>query len=194
MTRISSLFRGREARNRRFDALVRPHLRKMYRMAYRWTQNREDAEDLVQETLSKLVRHLEEMERVDKLAPWLIKVLYRDFVDAYRKSRRSPLDGEDTWRGDLSLLDTLISDHRGDDDAFKRLILQRDLVKALETLPAEQRDVVILHDVEGYTAEEVGEILEISPGTVKSRLHRSRARLKKILTRMEPFEVLERVN
>lgn len=181
MTKILDLFQGRKARNDRFSRLVRPHLDLLYRMAYRWTQSRDDAEDLVQETLVKLVDHVGEMERVEKLSSWLIKVLYRNFVDLYRKRLRSPLDETHPWRADVSLIDELITRHRGEENAIKRLELQRDLLKALETLNAGQREVILLHDTEGYSAAEVSSILGISLGTVKSRLHRARLHLKNFL-------------
>ena len=69
----------------------------------------------------------------------------------------------------------------GGSDDIRRLELQRDLVRAMEGLSDEQRDVILLHDAEGYSAAEVASILDISAGTVKSRLHRARAHLKNFL-------------
>lgn len=182
MAKILALFRIQETRNRRFSELVHPHLHTLYRMAYRWTQSRQDAEDLVQETLIKLVDRIGEMERVEKLKPWLIKVLYRTFVDQHRKSGKSPGLNGSTWRGDVSQINGLI-DQLPDENinVLKRLELQRGLIRALETLNDDQRDIILLHDMEGYTAHEIGSILDISIGTVKSRLHRARAHLKRIL-------------
>jgi RNA polymerase sigma-70 factor (ECF subfamily) len=177
----------------RFDAAVRPHLNAMYRMAYRWTQNRDDAEDLVQETLTKLVRRIDELESVEKLKPWLIKVLYRSFVDIHRKqSRELQLIGGQ-WRADTALFDEMAATVEEGTDEFKRLELQRVLIRALQTLNEDQRNVVLLHDSEGYTAEEIAGILDISVGTVKSRLHRAREGLKKTLKEMEPFSDFVRV-
>lgn len=175
MAKITTLFQSRAARDRRFGELVRPHLNAMYRMAYRWAQNPEDAEDLVQETLTKVVDRVDEMEQVDKLQSWLIKILYRCFVDLHRKRARSPTE---SWAADLDVLNEEIQP--GMDDAAQ-LEARRDLLKALETLNDDQRDVVFLHDTEGYSASEIASILEISPGTVKSRLHRARSYLKYFL-------------
>lgn len=150
-------------------------------MAYRWTQNRDDTEDLVQETLTKLVRRVDDMERVEKLGPWLVKVQYRCFVDLYRKRSRSPSGEGGVWRADTDLLDERIDTLPGGSDDIRRLELQRDLVRAMEGLSGEQRDVILLHDAEGYSATEVASILDISAGTVKSRLYRARAHLKNFL-------------
>ncbi|SHF76569.1 RNA polymerase sigma-70 factor, ECF subfamily [Microbulbifer donghaiensis] len=133
-----------------------------------------DAEDLVQDVLTGLVPRLADLEAVEQLGPWLIKVLYRRYVDLYRRRRTSPLEQSACSDCD-SLYDESGTDH------CEQLNLRRALNQALLTLDDDRRDVVLLHDVEGYTAIEVAEILGISVGTVKSRLHRARQRLKKVL-------------
>jgi RNA polymerase sigma-70 factor, ECF subfamily len=161
--------------------LLRPHVEILYRMAYRWTQNREDAEDLVQEILARLVDRVAEMQQVQQLRPWLIKVLYRRYVDLYRRQQRSPIDSEHEWTGDTTLLDQQLREAPDDRDLIHQLELQQVLLQGLQALDADQRDVVLLCDAEGYSILEVAEILEINVGTVKSRLHRARARLKNLL-------------
>lgn len=178
MAKVTRLFKGRAARDRRFTELVRPHLSVMYRMAYRWAQNPEDAEDLVQETLIRVVDRVDEMEQLDQLRSWLIKILYRSFVDLHRKHSRSPTQQASEWTADMDVLE---EDGRSDDSDASQLDSRRDLLKALETLNDDQRDVIFLHDTEGYSATEVASILDISPGTVKSRLHRARTYLKHFL-------------
>lgn len=150
----------------------------MYRMAYRWTQNRDEAEDLVQDVLTRLIPRVEELARVEKLKPWLIKVSYRRYVDLYRRSANSPIDANVDWHSDDSLFEGRIANTRHD---IERLELQRALNQAMECLDDYQRDVVFLHDVEGYSALDVADILDISVGTVKSRLHRARKKLKTVL-------------
>ena len=175
---LIQLFRGRAAEEDRFTALVRPHLRLMYRMAYRWSQDRAEAEDLVQDVLARLFPRLDELAAVDKLGPWLIKVLYRRYVDLYRRRVSSPVDENVSWSSDDSVFqERLLDEH----NRYHQLELQRALNQALATLDDGWRDVVLLHDVEGYTALEVAEILEINVGTVKSRLHRARKKLKMAL-------------
>lgn len=162
----------------RFTALVRPHIGAMYRMAYRWTQNREEAEDLVQDVLTRLVDRVDQLARVEKLKPWLIKVLYNRYVDLYRRKVNSPVDSDAHWQTDPQLFDELATDG---EDSYERLDLQRALSHALETLDDDHRDLVLLHDVEGHTALDVADILDINVGTVKSRLHRARKKLKTAL-------------
>lgn len=175
---LMQFFRGATATEDRFTALVRPHLRLMYRMAYRWTQDRSEAEDLVQDVLTRLFPKTEELEAVDKLGPWLVKVLYRRYVDLYRRRVSSPIDESISWEADDTFFQERLLEER---NRYHQLDLQRALNRALALLDDGWRDVVLLHDVEGYTALEVAEILEINVGTVKSRLHRARKKLKAAL-------------
>ncbi|MCW8194797.1 RNA polymerase sigma factor [Proteobacteria bacterium 005FR1] len=178
MTWLTRVFQAPLRREDRFTALVRPHIGLMYRMAYRWTQNRDEAEDLVQDVLTRLIPRLDELAAVDKLQPWLIKVLYRRYVDLYRRKVNSPIDASTDWHSDDRFFEEMTADSSQDSE---RLELQRALNQAMEHLDDHQRDVILLHDVEGHSALDVADILDISVGTVKSRLHRGRKRLKAVL-------------
>lgn len=178
---IVKLFQRSDRSQDTFLRLLRPHVDLMYRMAYRWTQSTQDAEDLVQDVLLRLSTRLREMQAVEHLRPWLLKVLYRRYVDSYRRQRRNPEESQLQWSADGSLLRDHIAEAVSDTDDYERLALQQVLLKALETLDDDQRDTVLLHDVEGYSALEAADILEISVGTVKSRLSRARNKLKKYL-------------
>lgn len=156
-------------RNKTFTALVRPHMAAMYRAAWRWTRERQAAEDLVQDVLVKLVDRVEQMREVDQLRPWLVRIVYRQFVDHYRRQQRSPI------------MLAEVDEAQADDDPVTLTDRQQRLAAALDAINSDQRDVILMHDVEGYTAGEVATILEISIGTVKSRLHRGRRALKEFL-------------
>ncbi|MCX2778245.1 RNA polymerase sigma factor [Microbulbifer thermotolerans] len=178
---LARIFERCRSPEERFVALVSPHIRRMYRMAFRWTMNAAEAEDLVQDVLISLLPKVAQIEKVERLGPWLIKVLYRRFVDLYRSRQASPIDETVCVEGDEFFAPT-------DCDNYRRLELRRALNRALRSLDGPWRDIVLLHDVEGYSAIEVADILEINIGTVKSRLHRARKKLKKILAE-ETFSV-----
>lgn len=183
MASIIQLFRSRPKPKDRFETLLRPHIELMYRMAYRWTQSQSDAEDLVQDVLLKVAGRVDEMERIDSLRPWLIRIVYNRYVDLYRRSRASPI-GEaspDPWSADESEIQDRIAQAPEHSSAITQLEQQRALLLGLQALDDEQRDTVLLHDLEGYTAVEVAEIMQTHIGTVKSRLHRARSKLKDIL-------------
>jgi len=167
-----------------FEALVGPHVDHLYRMAYRFTGRREEAEDLVQDLLVKLYPRVEELARVEQLRPWLTRVLYNQFVDQHRKRSRLRLwgsneDPEDD-RGDP--FDRMASDNPGPERAVQDRFTQAQLEEALARLSHEHRAVLALHDMEGYTLVEMTTILEVPTGTLKSRLHRARARIRALLS------------
>lgn len=189
------------ARRRRaqteFERLLRPHLDHLYKLAYRFTGATDRAEDLVQELLVRLYGRRHELEKVQLLRPWLVRVLYRLFIDQIRRDARAPhVSIADT---DLAAAEEEgdpyagIADPAAGPDAEFDLTLDRArLMRAWQELSAEHRAVLALHEVEGYTLEELETLLETARGTVKSRLHRARARLAQLLA-VEPFDPRERV-
>jgi len=171
-----------------FSALVRPHLGRLHRFAYRLTGSAADAEDLVQELLIKVYPRRQDLAEIDRPLPWLTRVMYRLFIDQHRRQSRSPLHlvvdntGED---GVDTTLDSLPDDTPEPDEAHERELRQEQLARAVERLSEDHRTAVTLHDVEGYTLEEMQEILDCPIGTLKSRLHRARARLRELLEESE---------
>ena len=173
-----------------FEDLVAPHLERLYRLAYRLTGHRHDAEDLVQDLLVRLYPRRDQLAALDEPRTWLARSLYNLHVDGIRSRQRSPIGL--AARGSEDLLAAMA--HSGDspETQTEQGLLQRRLVQALETLNEDQRLVVSLHDMEGYTLTELETILGTPLGTLKSRLHRARQALKEDLCR-EPFAPTERV-
>lgn len=186
---LVSLFRRRDAAGR-FEALLGPHVEYLYRLAWRFTGNEADAEDLIQDLLLKLYPRTAEIAAVDILRPWLARVLYRQYVDSVRERSRRPAPAPASV--DEDPLKQVPSPAEEPEAHAERMSLQRRLLEALADLNPEQRAVVALHDVEGYTLEELEGILESPIGTLKSRLHRARAALRESVA-MEPFAIGRRV-
>lgn len=187
---LVSLLRRRRGDTGRFEALLRPHIEHLYRLAWRFTGNEADAEDLVQDLLLKLYPRTAELAAVQVLRPWLARVLYRHYVDTVRERARRP--AIEAAASDEDPLEQVASDAEGPEAYAERMRLQSRLLQALGQLNPEQRAVVALHDIEGYTLEELEAILGAPLGTLKSRLHRARAALREALA-MEPFAAPERV-
>ena len=164
---------------RQFEQLIEPHLNHLYQLAYRFCNNQSDAEDLVQDVVVKLLPRTTEMARIEKLRPWLAKIIYHQFVDRYRKNERTPLNlvvpGED------SLAEQSAPAAEIPENQHEASLHQQQLIQALQTLNEDQRAVVLLHDVEGYTLTELESILNSPQGTLKSRLHRARSQLRTYL-------------
>lgn len=172
-----------------FEKLLRPQLTWLYRISYRFTGNKADAEDLVQDLLVKLYPRRDELDSVENLRPWLVRVLYRLFLDNERRQKRSPLrllkrrpkdDAEDPLEQ--------ISGSGPDPEQYTggRILSER-IERALNMLCRDHRAIITLHDMEGYRLSELETLLEVPMGTLKSRLHRGRATLRKILEKDGTF-------
>lgn len=166
-----------------FEELVSPHLSNLYKLAYHLTGKRDDAEDLVQEVLLKLFPRLEEMQAIEKLGPWLTRVLYRLFIDQLRRQQRSPIEpisDEDTFYA------THASQQAGPSEETNSIMTLELINSALLKLSDEHRVLIILHDVEGYSLQEINQVTDIPLGTIKSRLSRARCMLRETLRIREP--------
>ncbi len=167
-----------------FDQAVRPHLERLYRLAFRLTGQRADAEDLLQDVLTSLFERHAELTSIKDLAPWLGRVLYNRFVDSARRLRKRRWGDPGRERVvllDDAMLDRLATDEPGPETRAAIQAEMSRLQSALDALGVEHRVVVLLHDAEGYSIEEIQAVTGVAAGTVKSRLHRARARLRELL-------------
>lgn len=162
-----------------FEAQMQPHLGWLYRLAYRFTGHKEDAEDLVQELLVRLYRNPEDLAQLERPKPWLARALHNLFVDQWRHRQRTPLGHlhPDPW-------DDLFADTAGADTPERALQLagvRRDILAALYSLEHDYRALVVMHDMEGRSLTELAETLDMPIGTLKSRLFRARRKLRVLL-------------
>ncbi|HST57681.1 MAG TPA: sigma-70 family RNA polymerase sigma factor [Longimicrobium sp.] len=155
-----------------FDSLVSQYMRRAFAVAYRLLGNREDAEDLVQETFLTVLRKIDTFERGRAFSPWFFRILVNRGLNA-RKSRAlrtTDLLPEDAASGGAS-----------PERAAERAELRGRLRTAMDGLPERQRVVVELFELEGFSGAEIAEILEISDGTVRWHLHEARKTLRQAL-------------
>jgi len=168
-----------------FTSVLRPHMTPLYRMAYRLTGSPSDAEDLLQDTLVKAYGRRHQLAEIEQLRAWLLRVLHNTYIDQQRSKARSPLrlitrkpqesnDPDDAY-------EQIPSPAPGPDKLMEQKQTSAILQSAINALPADQRHICLLHDVEGYSFPEIMEILKVPLGTIKSRLHRGRENLRKLL-------------
>ena len=176
---VLPLTTDQDKRRAEFEALVRPHLEWLYRLAYRYTAQVQDAEDLVQELLVRLYRNPGNLTQLSAPRPWLTRALYNLFVDQWRHRRRTPFGHlhPEPW-------DTLFV-NEGDvdtpEDKLQSAGVQRAVLNALYRVDEEHRALLVLHDVEGHTLPELADTLGLPLGTLKSRLFRARRKLRRHL-------------
>lgn len=165
----------------RFEALVRPHFDAMYGAARRMTGSTADAEDLVQEVCVKAYQRLDELEQMDYQRAWLLKVIYHQFIDLQRSRERSPVDLSDTG-SESAEPDGIGETSSQPDELVDREMHMQKIVTAMGYLRKDHCALVALHDVEGLTLDELHQLTGIPVGTIKAQLHRTRAKLGRLLS------------
>ena len=155
---------GGESEQERFAALIQLHYQVLYRAAYRLTRSEVDAEDLVQEVCVRAYPRLVEVERLEHPRGWLLRVLYRLFVDLRRRYERKNVRAIDEN-------EEFVSGEPSPPEEAERALDRWRIEDAWRHMNPEQRLLLVLHDVEGYSLAEIQSLTGLKEGTIKSRLH-----------------------
>lgn len=166
-----------------WDAVVRDHSARVYRLAYRLTGNQYDAEDITQEVFVRVFRSLSSY-RPGTFEGWLHRITVNLFLDTARRRQRQRTDAlaEDA-------AERLPGRDPGPERAYEHRNLTDDVQRALDALSPDFRAAVVLSDIEGLSYEEIATTLGIKLGTVRSRIHRGRAQLRRSLEHRRPRRV-----
>ena len=181
----------REENNRRkeFEDIAMEHLDSLYSMAIRLVFNKEAAEDLVQETYLKAYRFFDTFQKGTNIKAWLFKILRNTFINKYRKAVNLPSEifYEDVESVNSSLPYKQESDSGELTDTLETKyndlgnLMEDDVKHAIDNLPIEYKEAILLSDVEELSYNDIAEITNVPIGTVKSRLNRGRKLLQKSL-------------
>ncbi len=173
-----------------WETIVHSYTRRVYNLCYRFTGQRQEAEDLTQEVFLRVFRTLQSYDAAQgSLGVWLHRVGRNLLIDYYRASRKQRLTVslEDEGRQ----IEQKESAAPAPDRAVAHLELSAAVQQGLGRLSPELREAVILRDLQGLEYREISQVLAIPEGTVKSRINRGRAELGKILKRTPGFELPE---
>lgn len=168
-----------------FSALVEKYQSFIYNTAYSIVGNREDADDISQETFLKAYRSLSSFRRESKFSSWLYRICMNTARDYMRAAARHPQTTMPTWGDDN---DTEIDLQAPPEETVPEEILERAELRtvvrrAIASLSDDHRQIIVLRDISGYSYEEIADLLQLSIGTVKSRISRARAAVRDILIR-----------
>ena len=172
-------------RSRRFEREALPFLDQLYGAAMRLTRNPQDAEDLVQETYAKAFAAFHQYRPGTNLKAWLYRILNNTFISNYRKAQRQPKQADVAEVEDWQEYDASTHASSGLQSAEAEAIENlpdSEIRDALAQLPEDRRLAVYLADVEGFSYQEISEVMDTPIGTVMSRLHRGRRQLRDLLT------------
>ena len=162
-----------------FNDEILPHLDSLYNFALRLTADPNDAEDLVQDTIVKAFRFFDSYEKGTNAKAWLFRILKNSFINNYRKNLKKP---QSVDYDEVSSYYETVRAERTDTTDLESLMFRNlmddNFTKALAKLPEDFRTVVLLCDVDGFTYEEISNMLDVPIGTIRSRLHRGRNLLK----------------
>ena len=175
-----------EDRRSLFQRQAMPFVDQLYAAALRMTRNPADAQDLVQETFVKAFSAFGQFQQGTNLKAWLYRILTNTFINSYRKKQRDPyqntIDEMEDWQLGSAVSTTSASRISRSAEAEAIDHLPDSAVKdALQSIPEDFRLAVYFADVEGFSYQEIADIMHTPVGTVMSRLHRGRKLLQKRL-------------
>jgi len=170
-----------------FEEQALPFIDQLYAAGMRMTRNPSDAQDLVQETYVKAFSAFRQFQQGTNLKAWLYRILTNTFINSYRKKQRDPykntIDDLEDWQLGEAVSTTSASRVSRSAEAEAIDHLPDSTVKdALQSIPEDFRLAVYLADVEGFSYQEIADIMKTPVGTVMSRLHRGRRLLREKLT------------
>ena len=169
MNRFTS-FVFMSAKQRRLCQHLADEQPRLQRMAYSWTHDMDIADEIVQETMIKAIKHIDSLKDFRAVDGWMFRVLSNCFYDHCRR-QKDTIDIDDC---------VLVDDHTPD-SLNDRDEMLNDVRSAIAQLPVKHRQVITLVDLESLSYLEVAEILQVPIGTVMSRLNRARKNLKELL-------------
>lgn len=163
-----------------WDEIVTQHSSRVFRLAYRLTGNKHDAEDLTQDVFVRVFRSLSSYTP-GTFEGWLHRITTNLFLDGARRRQRIRFDALSD-----EAAEKLRSKEPNPAQLLDDITLDADVQRALDSLAPEYRVAVILCDIEGLTYEEISATLGVKLGTVRSRIHRGRAQLRNALSHRAP--------
>jgi len=179
-SQLSASADGPETETPSWDAMVLDHGQQVFRLAYRLTGNRQDAEDLSQEAFVRAFNALEKYTP-GTMGGWLHRITTNLFLDQARRKSKIRFD-----RFAEGAEDRFPSSAVTPERDFEFNNLDVDVARALKALAPDFRAAIVLCDMEGFSYEEVSQILNVKLGTVRSRIHRGRAMLRDALAHRNP--------
>ena len=168
-----------------FNELLGAHESQMYAICYRMCGNYNDAQDCLQEAMLRVYKALPTFKSQSSFSTWLYRIAMNACLDELRRKKNRPNTSLDALVGEGW---SPKSDMETPDEHVIRKERTRVLHAAIQELPEEMRSAIVLRDIQGFSYEEIADMLNVSIGTIKSRISRGREKLReKIMTNAELF-------
>lgn len=161
-----------------FEDLVAAYEKNVYNLALRMTGNAQDAEDMAQEAFIKAYNSLPSFRGDSKFSVWLYRIVSNVCLDFLRKQNRRPASSlsQEDEDGEETQMD-IPDESQSPEQLLERSLTQEAVQRGLQSLSEEQRQILLLREIQGLSYEEIAETLDLEAGTVKSRIFRARKKL-----------------
>ncbi|MCI9626657.1 MAG: sigma-70 family RNA polymerase sigma factor [Clostridia bacterium] len=169
-----------------FEQLISNYQMKIYHIAYHMLSNEQDAEDAAQEAMIKAYRYLGSFKEESGFYTWIYRITHNICLDMLRRRKRSLTHETDLVKKDQDGQEAemqIVDAKPQPEEQLMRQQVQNEMQNAIAELKENYRVVLVMRDIEGMSYDDIAAVLEISAGTVKSRLNRARENLRKIVVK-----------
>jgi RNA polymerase sigma-70 factor (ECF subfamily) len=168
-----------------FEEIVERYKHKLYQLAFRMLGNRMEAEDVAQEVFLRVYANLASYDHKHKFSTWIYRITTNLCIDRLRKRQHVfSLDQEAAGMEGLDMYSQIPSPQKTPEGEVMTLELQTEVQKAIDRLPPQYKSIMILRYLQDLSLQEISDVVELPVTTVKTRIHRGREALKKLLRHM----------
>lgn len=171
-----------------FEKFVENYQKDIYNLALKYTSNQEDASDITQEVLLRILRKIDTFKGNSKLSTWVYRITVnycKDYISKHRKIQNVSID-KPVENSDGVLYMDIEDPEKNPLEVVEETEQKQLLHKCIAMLDSDQREIIILRYINELSYDEIEQILKIPEGTIKSRLNRGRKKLAKLLKEQEP--------
>nr|WP_330386466.1 sigma-70 family RNA polymerase sigma factor [Natronincola ferrireducens] len=164
-----------------FELLIKAYQQRAFNIAYRILGNLEDANDVTQEALLKVYRSIHNFKGNSSFSTWLYSIVNNVCIDFLRKNKKAKVLYIDNQYQEEGYQREIPDEINTPECLFEKKEVKKMIHDAINQLNHEQRTIIVLRDIQGFSYQEIAEILNVSVGTVKSRINRGRSNLKLLI-------------
>ena len=173
--------KAKEGDKKAFEEIISLYEKKVFSTIYYMVKNENEVEDIAQEVFVKIYRNLKNFKEESSLYTWIYRITINVCIDELKKKKNVVYIDEKIETADGAMEIQLEDTAKGPEHLAEDEELKRKITNCIRKLPVDQRTMIILRDIKGFTYMEIAEMTKINLGTVKSKINRARAALKQIL-------------
>lgn len=186
--------RAKNGEKSAFEEIIGLYEKKVFSTIYYMVKNEHEVEDIAQEVFVKIYKNLKNFKEESSLYTWIYRITINVCIDEIKKKKNVVYIDEKLQTDEGEVEFQLEDESKGPDELAEDEELKRKLTECIRKLPVDQSTMIILRDIKGFTYMEIAEMTKTNLGTVKSKINRARASLKRILEETGTFLDYEESN